>query len=216
MSAQQPQHAAIGDDIAALALIARPALNIAIWRRSLPLCLRHFAQAMAEQAEQDVCFWLDAKQDAGQAAQHAFAAAGWPAGIGSQAMAADIAQLAKAMRKAGSGKRLHVDIGRVRNDACRYYHTDRLHLRLLCSYVGPGTEWIPDDAADRSMLGKGMNAAVLRDPARLQHLQTGWAALLKGDGDHGRRGIVHRSPPLQPGQRRLVLTIDEPGPHLPD
>lgn len=216
MTAHALSHAIIGDTADALPLIARPERNIAIWRRPLPLCLRHFAQAMAEQAEQDVCFWLDAKQDAGQAAQRAFAAAGWPAGIGSQAMAADIAQLAKAMRKAGSGKRLHVDIGRVRNDACRYYHTDRLHLRLLCSYAGPGTEWIPEDAVDRGMLGKGMNAAVLRDPARLQHLQTGWAALLKGDGRHNPRGIVHRSPPLQPGQNRLVLTIDEPGPHLPD
>ncbi len=216
MSAQSLPHTIIGDDPGALALIARPDSNIAIWRRDLPLCVAHFAAGLARRDAGGACFWLEPRQDIRQAALAAFAEAGWPRNAASEALAADIALLAQIMRKAGSDARLHADIGCVRNDACRYYHTDHVHLRLLCSYAGPGTEWIPDDAANRDMLGKGRNAAVLRDPARLQHLRTGWAAILKGEKPQARRGIVHRSPPLQPGQSRLVLTIDEPGPHLPD
>ena len=43
---------------------------------------------------------------------------------------------------------------------CRRYHIDNVPKRLLVTYAGKGTEWIPNDAADRiaiPTLGSGVN-----------------------------------------------------------
>lgn len=101
-----------------------------------------------------------------------------------------------------------------REDRCRYFHTDRVGLRLLCTYLGPGTEWVPDEFADRSALGSGDNAAIVPDPRRVQRLAPFWVGLFKGDlhPECPGRGNIHRSPPI--GHRRnttrILLTIDNP------
>lgn len=101
-----------------------------------------------------------------------------------------------------------------RGDRCRYFHTDRISLRLLCTYLGPGTEWVPDAFVDRSALCSGDNAAIVPDPRRVQCLAPFWVGLFKGDlhPECPGRGNVHRSPPI--GRRRniprILLTIDDP------
>lgn len=49
------------------------------------------------------------------------------------------------------GLRLEV-IGKA---MCPRLHVDRVGIRLLCTYRGPGTEWIADTGADRNKLGSG-------------------------------------------------------------
>jgi len=194
----------------------QPQANLAIWRRDLSPCLSSLAQGLARQANTAACFWVARDQDGADLALHAFAAAAWPSRPAAPLLAADIAALLGWFWQQVECDRLHVDLRPVRSNACRFFHTDKVGLRLLCSYAGPGTEWLPDAAANRAGLGRGDNAAAMRDPGQVQRLQRGWAALLQGERDppwHG-KGIVHRSPPYTAGQERLVLTIDEPGPHL--
>jgi hypothetical protein len=38
---------------------------------------------------------------------------------------------------------------------CPRFHTDFVPARLICTYGGPGTEWLPEFAVDRKRLGKG-------------------------------------------------------------
>jgi hypothetical protein len=101
-----------------------------------------------------------------------------------------------------------------RGDRCCYFHTDRVGLRLLCTYMGPGTEWVPDEFADRSALCSGNNAAIVPDPRRIERLAPFWIGLFKGDlhPDCRGGGCIHRSPTL--GRRRnaarILLTIDNP------
>jgi hypothetical protein len=101
-----------------------------------------------------------------------------------------------------------------REDRCRYFHTDRVGLRLLCTYRGPGTEWVPDDFVERAALGRGDNAAIVPDPHRVERLAPFWVGLFKGDlhPDCPGGGCIHRSPPI--GHRRntarILLTIDNP------
>jgi len=99
---------------------------------------------------------------------------------------------------------------RVTHDGCRLFHTDKLTLRLLCTYAGAGTQWLPDAEVDRSALGRGSNAAVCADPGKIRAVRRGDVALLKGEAWPGNagRGIVHRSPPARPGTGRLLLTLD--------
>ena len=36
---------------------------------------------------------------------------------------------------------------------CPRFHVDHVGIRMLCTYRGPGTEWLDDEAADRNFLG---------------------------------------------------------------
>ena len=99
---------------------------------------------------------------------------------------------------------------------CPRLHVDRLAVRMVTTFCGPATQWLPNDAADRCWLGAaGAGQAdevsgLILDPAALQTLQPGDVALMKGEGWEGNQGhgLIHRSPAVPSGQRRLVLTLD--------
>ena len=59
---------------------------------------------------------------------------------------------------------------------------------------------------DRSQLGQ----ANAEPHVQIQQLDSGDVALLKGEKWHGNEGfgLIHRSPYLDPGERRLILTLD--------
>jgi hypothetical protein len=100
-----------------------------------------------------------------------------------------------------------------RRDRCRLFHTDRIGLRLLSTYLGPGTEWVPEIALDRAALGSGDNSKIAPRPEEVRHLHPFWVGLFKGDlhPDCRGRGSVHRSPPIERRRGvRILLTIDDP------
>jgi hypothetical protein len=99
---------------------------------------------------------------------------------------------------------------------CPRFHVDRVPCRLITTYVGTGTEWLPNDSVDRSKLGAASNglsdaqSGVYSSPQAIQSLHPGDVALLKGEAWEGNEGagLVHRSPAVDPGQQRLLLTLD--------
>jgi hypothetical protein len=99
----------------------------------------------------------------------------------------------------------------VSDDACRKFHTDAYDLRLLCTYVGRGTEWIEDQYVNRGRLVTGSNAEIIRDYSRIQVMQPFEVAVLKGEISSRSecKGIVHRSPPIEVrNEKRLLLRLD--------
>lgn len=100
---------------------------------------------------------------------------------------------------------------------CPRFHVDRVPVRLICTYGGWGTEWLPEYAVDRGKLGPGAGglpdetSGIIRDPAAIQRLPTHAVGLLKGEqweGNEG-RGAVHRSPkPDGDRPKRLLMTLD--------
>lgn len=81
----------------------------------------------------------------------------------------------------------------VDSQSCPKFHCDARQIRLITTYAGPTTEYR------------------LCDPdAENQAVALGSIALLKGtthpthEGEH----VLHRSPPMTTGQRRLCLVID--------
>ena len=97
---------------------------------------------------------------------------------------------------------------RLERAMCPRFHVDRVPVRLLLTFAGAGTEWLTEDNCERSQLGGGGEPC--RSAAAIQHLQAGDIALLKGEeweGNEG-RGLVHRSPAVSGGERRLMLTLD--------
>jgi hypothetical protein len=108
------------------------------------------------------------------------------------------------------GLRLHVLTGAM----CPRFHTDRVGLRLICTYAGAGTEWLADEDVRRERLGhradglSDEHSGAVCGPVR--RLPTGAIALLKGEAwpGHDGRGCVHRSPAAEDCTPRLIFTID--------
>jgi hypothetical protein len=110
--------------------------------------------------------------------------------------------------------RLRVALRAVQTDSCRKFHTDFVHLRLLTTYVGPGTHWVPAHGVCREALDRHIedpceaNRAIVPDPALIHRARTGDVLVLKGERACAGSGAVHRSPPVQARRlTRLVLTI---------
>lgn len=106
---------------------------------------------------------------------------------------------------------LRLSLKVITTDACRKFHIDGYAYRLLCSYHGPGTEWVYNENVNRKYLGLGENNQIIKDWSTIQRINTFDIAILKGELPHQRngKGIVHRSPPIQhSNEKRLVLRID--------
>ncbi len=99
---------------------------------------------------------------------------------------------------------------------CPRFHVDRVPCRLVTTYLGCSTQWLPHDTVDRTKLGKGNNglpdelSGIYRSAEDIRQLTNGDVALLQGSlwegGTHS--GLVHRSPTPKPGENRLLFTLD--------
>jgi hypothetical protein len=111
-----------------------------------------------------------------------------------------------------SGKeQIRVYLRKVEDDACTKFHVDGYALRLMTTYFGPGTEWLPEDATRRYGLGK-RNSLIVKDSAKIQRMSTFEVGILKGEKPYQNnlpRGIVHRSPSISAaGNKRIILRVD--------
>jgi hypothetical protein len=99
---------------------------------------------------------------------------------------------------------------------CPRFHADKVFCRLVTTYQGSATQWLPHNNIDHSKLGHGSNgksdeqSGLFRTASDIQQLELGDVALLKGDAWEGNEGagLVHRSPALIDGEQRLLLTLD--------
>lgn len=99
---------------------------------------------------------------------------------------------------------------------CPKFHVDKVPCRLVTTYQGIATEWLPHQEVNREKLGKGSKgkpdhqSGLFKDECHIQQLGRGDVALLKGESWEGNEdaGLVHRSPAVLTGERRLLLTLD--------
>ncbi len=99
---------------------------------------------------------------------------------------------------------------------CPRFHVDRVPCRLICTYHDTSTEWLPHHLVDRSKLGTGNKgladeeSGLFQSSKDINQLKVGDVAILKGElweGNAG-AGLVHRSPQVPIGDKRLLLTLD--------
>jgi len=108
------------------------------------------------------------------------------------AVADDILSLVCGMLAVFAWPRVEVRLDLTDEQSCPKFHCDNVFVRLVTTYVGPGTEYIEMPAADT-----------------VHRVAPGSIVLLKGHRHptHADR-VLHRSPPLRPGTRRLSVAID--------
>jgi hypothetical protein len=139
-----------------------------------------------------------------------------PLGAAAQALGQDMARWISALTELIPDARIVGSLSLTRSDDCRKYHVDWVGLRLIVTYVGPGTEWVPDHAVHRPALAApwrsltAINRAIVPDPTQVLRARAGDVLLLKGESYPGNsgRGAVHRSPPIaHTSDRRLVFKL---------
>jgi hypothetical protein len=202
-----------GREPTALTGIQDPARNLALWRRNLdPELVAELARlprlaAQSARARLAPAADWDARRRAVAAllADHGLDALDLPA------WTADLLDLLERFLRLAPDWPVKLRLEVVNDDACRRFHVDRTRLRLICTYRGPGTEWLDDGQVDReALMGHLPNESILRHghPARME---AGWVGLMKGElfpGNQG-LGLVHRSPPiLDTGETRVLFCLD--------
>lgn len=122
---------------------------------------------------------------------------------------ADLLALGALFFDVAKGRDVHFRLFTTDQDDCRRFHVDRTFVRLLCTYQGPGTEWLANEQVDRVAQARcAPNDAIVRfgEPSSLEPF---WVAMLKGDPGNSGEGVVHRSPPVEgTGQIRVLFCLD--------
>lgn len=201
---------AFGQDPETLAEIYEPAVNLAIWQRWLPETVTDAAERVALSGQRGT---LSLTVNPANARDSVARALGLDAEL---ALATDIGELVEMFSYLFEHHSVGLRIAALERPMCPRFHVDHVPCRLITTYCGVATEWLPDRVADRTRLGKV--SAGLADEASglfaaasdVQQLRVGDVALLKGEawvGNEG-HGVIHRSPAVPDGERRLVVTMD--------
>lgn len=112
-------------------------------------------------------------------------------------LASDAAALTLMLAKTLDIRQVRIRLDVANEVMCPKFHIDHVPARLLCTYRGKGTEYVP--------------ATAEQDPKRIRSLTTGSVGLFRGalwDSEET-TGIKHRSPEIGPNDDcRLLLVID--------
>ena len=132
------------------------------------------------------------------------------------ALAADVVYWVEAFAELTGANLVGVRLARLDTAMCPRFHTDRVTLRCVTTYLGPGTEVLAEQDIDHSWLGHAAKgradecSGLMRQGAQVVRAATGDVVLLKGEAWPGNagRGAVHRSPAQSANEARLVLTLE--------
>ena len=185
-------------------------VNIAIWQRDIPITLTH---AVKQFVDANPTF----KKALTIAPQNAYQQIYQLLGTDSNCLISqDIAQLVDMFCCLFDLRRAGLRLTTLDKAMCPRFHVDKVPCRLVSTYQGEATQWLPHDLVNRDKLGpksKGLpdeQTRLYQHSSDIKQLSYGDVALLKGESWEGNddAGLVHRSPVPLDGENRLLLTLD--------
>ena len=183
---EEPSSVVHGFMSSVLDRIHSPDIGLAIWRRLTRLNLLVSANTLLARPPFTLTV-ADTPDVAARRLCHDLLLFHWP-------LFADFRRLAARFATLTASPVVRMRLEHVIDDSCRQFHVDAVGLHLLCTYVGPGTEWADADGKIRRVMS--MDVAVFKGSA------------FPGAGPR----VLHRSPRLSTGalaaQPRLVLCTD--------
>lgn len=88
---------------------------------------------------------------------------------------------------------------------CRRFHVDNVLQRLLVTYAGKGTEWLPEGCADRdAYLSGAPNEKIIKEKSESQFIDQWNVALFRG----GPHGLLHRTPDEALKIQSILMRLD--------
>ncbi|WP_434570636.1 DUF1826 domain-containing protein [Pseudomonas sp. Z3-8] len=197
-----------GDTPLTFAQILDDDTNLAVWQRHLPAHISDFAVmllSMGQPLAESMVLELPSEDT--QPALHGLAA-GFGDLHGYEGFVADVAWLVSAFACLLGARRVGLRLRALDTAMCPRFHVDHVPVRLITTYAGVGSQWLMEGVMDRRRLAQP--EAEPADASLIQQMRSGDVALLKGEkwqGNEG-HGLIHRSPQLAPGERRLILSLD--------
>lgn len=192
-------NAAISKDAAALKDIHIPSKNIAIYQRDDDSMSHELAQLASQSIEWRANGTLeDILRQVRDELEH------YPG------LRKDVSALMELFEEITQASSFRLLLATVSTNMCTKFHADVNDLRMLCTYIGPGTLWVPDEAIDQKALRENSrDKEVAIDLQQIQQARTGDVVILKGALYPEASPILHRSPTIEEnGERRLLLRID--------
>jgi hypothetical protein len=187
-------NAIVSEDINRLKEIQNKHCNIAIWKRELAFD----ASVLLANNPKSLRLSVQADRSHSQLSD-TIQRAGYVDGPATCQLLDDIADLCSLFQAYVETSDLEIRLEIVDNDACRKFHSDFVTLRLISTYLGPGTQWLDIDQSQK------IDAI---DLASINEMTPGDVGIFKGRLSTSEPGI-HRSPPIAgTGQKRLVLVIN--------
>ena len=211
MPSMQQRHSMVGGQSDIFSSIYQQETHIVIWQRSLSTSLSQSAETILYTKPSLEISMVLSPRDAFETLQKALGPS-----QASEVLSSDIAQLVDMFCSLFEQKRAVIRLSALDRTMCPRFHVDWVPCRLITTYQGVATEWLPHNVADRSKLGTGNMgkpdelSGLFDSSSDIQQLNCGDIALLKGEiwENNEGAGLIHRSPQLSGGNRRLLLTID--------
>ena len=184
-------------------------INIAIWQRKLPATLQNSVKTFLALNPTFQTKMIFTPQDALSRVSESF-------NNNMVEVSENIAELVDMFCYLFELKEAAIRLKVLDQAMCPKFHVDRVPCRLVTTYQGIATEWLPHEVLDHTKLGWSSNvlcdseSGLYQTESDIQQLACGVIALLKGTLWEGNEnaGLVHRSPVLQANEKRLILTLD--------
>lgn len=204
------RRAALGNEPRVLTNLYLDEINIAIWQRQLSETLKNSVDTFIRSNPTFQLSMTVAPETVFSSIRESF-------GDSSQMeLCENIAELTAMFCCLFELKRVGLRLTVLDRAMCPKFHVDKVPCRLITTFQGTATEWLPHHTVNREKLGIGSHgqpddlSGLYQNPDDIQQLGCGDVGLLKGElwAGNENAGLVHRSPALATGERRLLLTLD--------
>jgi len=100
--------------------------------------------------------------------------------------------------------------GVLESTLCPMFHTDYVGIRMICTYLGEGTEYVYCTTKNRNKLQDQYKNNQILEFQNIQKANPFDILLLKGRNysDNFENGAIHRSPIITQGKHRIIMSID--------
>lgn len=142
------------DSFESLNAIRLPEYSLALWRRAPLLDIDLELAALTAGAFRDGRVRVHAGK-AGDALSALFGEQGYDADTAFPGWLADMTNLCEGFFELTDGRAVTARLESLDRTACPRFHVDHSCLRLVCTYRGPGTEWLDDACVDREARRNG-------------------------------------------------------------
>ena len=152
-------------EVADLAEIYQPNVQVCSWQRSIDPQITKYLSGLSYRGKLQL---IETLKPGAHAALDTL-----PAGVGRQQLLADLALLTEIFCELLGCQAVGLRGALINHAMCPKWHIDKVPIRLLCTYDGPGTEWLDDQSVSRNSLSEHTDGAC-------QRAMLGEVVLLKG------------------------------------
>lgn len=193
----------LSDDPETLELILLKHVQLAIWERTLPICLTNWLSQL--EAGQLPNFRILARSwKLNKILKDLLKSCGTPDNDMRRILVEDIEHLVSRFAIIARSDCVDIRLEAITHDACWKFHQDHVDVRLLTTYLGPATQWV------RPAYNKDALLDQIQFAGPIENMGTSDVSIFKGNCEENCDGIVHRSPPINgSGQTRLVLCLNK-------